>query len=61
MADAAHNKPFEVGDQVYVSGPPGEIFGEVLEAATIEEMPDLGLRSLSKGAKDVMREMRVAC
>ena len=50
---------FVVGDTVLVSGPPGEVFGQVLEAASPDEMPDLGPGSLSKEAKDVMREMHV--
>lgn len=50
---------FVVGDTVLVSGPPGEVLGQVLEAASPGEMPDLGPGSFSKEAKDVMREMRV--
>ena len=52
-------KPFEKGDIVHVAGPPGEVIGEVLEAATPDEMPDLGPGSTSKEALDVVREMRV--
>ncbi len=52
-------KPFSVGDLVLVDGPPGRVLGEVLEAATIDEMPDLGPGSLSAEAKNVLREMRV--
>ncbi len=47
------------GDRVLVAGMPGEVIGEVLEAATPDEMPDLGPGSFSKEAKDLMREMRV--
>jgi hypothetical protein len=50
---------FVVGDTVLVSGPPGEVLGQVLEAASPDEMPDLGPGSFSKEAKDVMREMHV--
>ena len=50
---------FVVGDTVLVSGPPGEVFGQVLEAASPNEMPDLSPGSFSKEAKDVMREMHV--
>jgi hypothetical protein len=35
-------KPFEKGDIVVVTGPPGEVIGEVLDASTPDEMPDLG-------------------
>ena len=52
-------KPFEKGDIVVVTGPPGEVIGEVLDASTPDEMPDLGPGSASKEAVDVMREMRV--
>jgi hypothetical protein len=52
-------RPFDKGDRVVVAGLPGEVIGEVLEAATPDEMPDLGPGSASKEAKDVMREMHV--
>ena len=52
-------KLFEAGDVVMVDGPPGRVFGEVLEASTPEEMPDLGPGSCSKEALDLMREMHV--
>jgi hypothetical protein len=51
--------PFAVRDRILVSGVSGEVMGVVIEAATVDEMPDLGPGSLSKEAKDVMREMRV--
>ena len=57
MTGKAHY--FVVGDTVLVSGPPGEVVGQVLEAASPDEMPDLGPGSFSKEAKDVMREMHV--
>lgn len=47
------------GDTVLVAGMAGDVVGEVLEAATPDEMPDLGPGSFSKEAKDLMREMRV--
>ena len=50
---------FVVGDTMLVSGPPGEVLGEVLEAASPNEMPDIGPGSFSMEAKDVMREMHV--
>lgn len=50
---------FSAGDAVTVSGPPGAVIGEVLEAASPEEMPELGPGSFSKEVKDVMHEMRV--
>lgn len=50
---------FAVGDPVLVSGPPGEVIGEVLEASSPDEMPDLGRGSFSKEAKELMRDMRV--
>jgi hypothetical protein len=50
---------FAVGDKVLISGPPGEVVGEVLEAVTPDEMPDLGLGSFSTEARELMREMRV--
>jgi hypothetical protein len=52
-------KPFEKGDTVLVSGPPGEVLGEVLDASTPDEMPDLGPGSASKEALEAMRDMRV--
>ena len=52
-------KPFEEGDLLLVSGPPGEVLGTVLHASTVEEMPDLGQGSDSKHALDIMREMQV--
>ena len=52
-------KLFEKGDVVLVEGPPGRVLGEVLDASTPDEMPDLGPGSASKEAMDVMREMRV--
>ena len=52
-------KPFGKGDSVMVDGPPGRVLGEVLEAASPDEMPDLGPGTCSKEALDVMREMRV--
>ncbi len=52
-------KPFAKGDTVLVAGPPGDVVGEVLEAASPDEMPDLGPGSCSREALDVMREMRV--
>ncbi len=52
-------KPFEKGDIVHVAGPPGEVIGEVLEAATPDEMPDLGPGSKSEEVLDLVREMRV--
>lgn len=58
-SNASPEKPFAVRDRVLVSGGTGEVIGEVIEAATVDEMPDLGPGSLSKEAKDVMREMRV--
>jgi hypothetical protein len=57
MTDKTCN--FVIGDTVVVSGAPGEVVGEVLEAATPDEMPDLGPGSFSKEALDIMREMRV--
>jgi hypothetical protein len=50
---------FLVGDRVLVSGPSGMVIGEVLAAASPDEMPDLGPGTCSKEALDVMREMRV--
>jgi hypothetical protein len=58
-SNASPERPFAVGDRVLVSGVSGEVIGEVIEAATVDEMPDLGPGSLSKEAKDVMREMLV--
>jgi len=52
-------KLFEAGDVVMVDGPPGRVFGEVLDASTPDEMPDLGPGSCSKEALDLMREMHV--
>ncbi|MCL4395986.1 MAG: hypothetical protein M1482_14490 [Chloroflexi bacterium] len=57
MTDPARR--FAVGDIVVVSGPPGEVIGEVLDASTPDEMPDLGPGSCSKEAKDAMREQKV--
>jgi hypothetical protein len=52
-------KPFSVGDVVLVDGPPGEVVGEVLHAMTIDELPDCGLGSMSKLAKNMMRAIPV--
>jgi hypothetical protein len=51
--------PFSKGDTVLVTGMAGDVIGEVLEAASPDEMPDLGPGSFSKEAMDVMREMGV--
>ncbi len=60
MAAMTHEaRKFAVGDRVLVSGPPGEVIGEVLDASTPDEMPDLGPGSCSKEAKDAMREQHV--
>jgi hypothetical protein len=50
---------FSQGDTVLVTGMAGDVIGEVLEAASLDAMPDLGPGSFSKEAKAVMREMRV--
>jgi hypothetical protein len=52
-------KPFEKGDVVLVKGPPGDVMGEVLDASTLDELPNLGPGSASMEALDVMREMQV--
>lgn len=52
-------KLFEKGDVVLVDGPPGRVIGEVLDASTPDEMPDLGPGSSSAEAKAVMREMHM--
>jgi len=52
-------KPFEKGDVVLVAGSPGRVLGEVLEASSPDEMPDLGPGLCSKEALDLMREMQV--
>ncbi len=52
-------RSFSAGDMVTVSGPPGTVVGEVLEAASPDEMPELGPGSFSKEVKDVMHEMHV--
>lgn len=51
--------PFAVGDRVLVAGPPGQVVGEVIEAATPDEMPDLEPASGSHEAKQIMHEWRV--
>jgi hypothetical protein len=56
---AAGERPFAVGDRVLVTGPPGQVVGEVIEAATPYEMPDLGPESVSHQAKQIMHEWRV--
>jgi hypothetical protein len=56
---AAGERPFAVGDRVLVAGPPGQVVGEVIEAATPYEMPDLGPESVSHQAKQIMHEWRV--
>ncbi len=57
--NASPRRLFSVRDRILVSGVSGEVMGEVIEAATLDDMPDLGPGSLSKEAKDVLREMRV--
>ncbi|HZT29196.1 MAG TPA: hypothetical protein VFA33_04895 [Bryobacteraceae bacterium] len=52
-------KLFGKGDVVLVEGPPGRVLGEVLEASTPAEMPDLGPGSCSAEAKAAMREQHV--
>lgn len=59
-SNASPERPFAVRDRILVSGVSGDVIGEVFEAATVDELPDLGPGSLSKEAKDVMREMRVS-
>ena len=56
---APGDRPFVVGDRVLVVGPPGELVGAVIEAATPYEMPDLGPRSASHQARQVMYEWQV--
>jgi hypothetical protein len=46
---------FDVGDEVLVIGPPGELIGKVLHVATPDQMPDLP--DMPAGpAKESMRE-----
>jgi hypothetical protein len=52
------DKPFDKGDAVVVLGRPSAVMGEALEAATLDEMPDLGAGSASKEAIGAMREQR---
>jgi predicted amidophosphoribosyltransferase len=56
---AIAERPFAVGDRVLVMGPPGEVLGEVIEAATPNEMPDLGPESASHQAHQIMHGWRV--
>jgi hypothetical protein len=56
---ARGERPFAVGDRVLVAGPPGQVVGEVIEAATAYEMPGLGPASASHQAKQIMHEWRV--
>jgi hypothetical protein len=58
-SNASPERPFAVRDRILVSGVSGEVIGEVIEAATVNEMPDLGPGGLSKEAKAVMREVGV--
>jgi hypothetical protein len=53
--EASHSKT----EFVLVNGPSGEVIGEVLEAATPDQLPDLGPGSASNEVLGVMREMRV--
>jgi hypothetical protein len=59
LTQRAKGPPFNAGDRVVVTGPPGRVVGEVLEAATPNKMPDLGPGSRSLEAMDLIREMRV--
>ena len=61
MADreTSNTFSFETHDCVLVSGMCGDVLGEVIEAATPDEMPDLGPGSLSAEAKDILREIHV--
>jgi hypothetical protein len=56
---ARGERPFAVGDRVLVQGPPGEVIGEVLEAATPYEMPDLGQAARSHETHQIMHEWRI--
>jgi hypothetical protein len=58
-SNASPERPFAVRDRILVSGVSGEVIGEVIEAATLDEMPDLCPGSLSNEAKDVIREVGV--
>jgi hypothetical protein len=42
-SDAAFcwQRSFEIGDRVLVTGPPGEVIGEVLGVATPNQAPDI--------------------
>jgi hypothetical protein len=52
-------RPFAAGERVLIVGPPGESVGEVIEAATPYEMPDLGPESASHQAHQIMHEWQV--
>jgi len=56
---ARAERPFAVGDRVLVHGPPGEVIGDVLEAATPYEMPDLGQGARAHEAHQIMHEWRI--
>jgi hypothetical protein len=58
---ASGERPFAVGDRVLVAGPPSQVVGEVIEAATPYEMPSLEPASASAAhqAKQIMHEWRV--
>lgn len=56
---AAGERPFAGGDRVLVGGPPGEVVGVVLHAATPYEMPHLGPGSASHETHQLMHEWGV--
>lgn len=51
--------PFHVGDLVVISGPPGELVGEVLAATTPYEMPEIGGPQFTHQVRQIMHEWRI--
>jgi len=49
----------KIGDRVIVSGPPGDVVGEVMHIAAPDELPDLGPGTNSAEARAIIHEMGV--
>jgi hypothetical protein len=51
--------PFNAGDRIIVTGPPGEVTGEVLGVATPDEAPHIEGAPVAEVIKDILREFKV--
>ena len=52
-------RPFKIGDQVLITGSPGEVTGEVLQVAAPEEMPQIEGVPPAKEVQAILREWQI--